>query len=426
MDIEIISTAIAIALLLMLSGFFSGSETALTAASRARIVRLAKEGDKSAQDVDHLHDNKERLLGTILLGNNAVNIVATALATNLFAQLLGSYGVAVASLAMTLLVLIFAEVLPKTYAISNPDKSALRVAPVFRFLVPLLAPITVAIEAIVKATLKSFRVALVDGDGPLSAEDELRGTLDLHARDGSMIKPHTDMLGGILDLDEMLVSQVMVHRRSMNTMDADSPAEDIINEIVNSPFTRLPLWRDDPDNIIGVLHGKDVLRAIRENGDDGISLEKWYMEPWFIPETTTLREQLNAFRDRRSHFALVVDEYGSIQGLVTLEDILEEIVGDIVDEHDVDDAPVRPQSDGRMVIDARTPIRDLNREFGWDLSDDHATTLAGYIIHEAKIIPDPGQAFIFGSFKFEVMRKNRHQITPVRVTQLDAEDTDGP
>ncbi|MEE8306872.1 MAG: transporter associated domain-containing protein, partial [Gammaproteobacteria bacterium] len=227
---------------------------------------------------------------------------------------------------------------------------------------------------------------------------------------------HTDMLGGILDLDEILVSQIMIHRRAMQTIDATQSNAAIIQEIVNSPHTRIPLWEDDPDNIVGIVHAKDMLKALRGQDENSLDLRALIIEPWFVPETTTLREQLDAFRDRRSHFAIVVDEYGAIMGLVTLEDILEEIVGDIADEHDVDDETIRPQSDGRLIIDATTPLRDLNREFGWDLPDDRATTLAGYIIEEAKIIPDPGQIFLFDGFKFEIMQKVRNQITTVRVT----------
>jgi Mg2+/Co2+ transporter CorB len=419
MDTDTLITALAIIALLLLSGFFSGAETALTAASRARIVRLANEGNKKARMVDHLHENKERLLGTILFGNNTVNIVATALATILFDRLLGDYGVFAASATMTALVLVFAEVLPKTYAITNPDQSALRVAPIIRWLVPLFAPITAAIQAIVRATLKAFGVDTKGTENVLSAADELRGTLDLHAREGSMIKPHTDMLGGILDLDEILVSQIMIHRGAMEMIDGSQDTETIIRSIVDSPHTRIPLWQDNPDNITGVLHAKDVLRAIRNQTNGDLSLNELIKKPWFVPETTTLREQLNAFRDRRSHFALVVDEYGALMGLVTLEDILEEIVGDISDEHDLANTGIRRQSDGRIVIDASTPIRDLNREFDWDLSDDNATTVAGYIIHEAKIIPDPGQIFIFDGFKFEIMQKLRNQITAVRVTPVE-------
>ena len=421
MDMDTALTIGTIIALLLLSGFFSGSETALTAASRARILRLAKEGDKRAQTVDDLHENKERLLGTILFGNNTVNIVATALAAVLFDRLLGDYGVVVASVAMTALVLIFAEVLPKTYAITNPDKSALRVGPIIAWLVPLFAPITAAIQIIVRGTLRFFGVDTTDTENVLSAADELRGTLDLHAREGSMIKPHTDMLGGILDLDEILVSQIMIHRSTMEMIDFSQSSNEIVQQIVESPHTRIPLWDNDPDNIIGILHAKDVLRAIRSQSEDTLSLKELIIEPWFVPETTTLREQLNAFRNRRSHFALVVDEYGALMGLVTLEDILEEIVGDISDEHDVSDTSIRRQSDGRIVIDATSPIRDLNREFGWDLPDDNATTLAGYIIDESKIIPDPGQIFMFSGFKFEIMQKKRNQITMVRVTPVKRE-----
>lgn len=423
MDTGILITILSIAGLLLLSAFFSGSETALTAASRARMHRLEKEGDdrqsrRRAAIINRLSQNMERLIGGILLGNNFANILASALATGLFISLFGDAGIVYATLAMTALVLIFAEVLPKTYAISNPDRVALGVAPAIAVVVTVLAPIVRAVQAIIRLTLGVFGIDIGARQSVLSAHEELRGAIDLHARAGAMVKHERDMLSGILDLAEVEVSEIMVHRKNMQMFDVDEPAADIIKRIVNSPHTRFPLWRDNPENIFGILHAKDVLRAVREHADDpdALDLKSIATEPWFVPETTSLREQLNAFRRRRAHFGIVVDEYGAVMGLVTLEDILEEIVGEITDEHDVRQIGVREQGDGTLIVDGTVTVRDLNRQFDWQLPDDVATTIAGLVIHEARTIPEPRQTFMFHNFKFEILRRQRNQITVLRVT----------
>ena len=423
MDTGILITILSIAALLLLSAFFSGSETALTAASRARMHRLEKEGEDRrsrhrAGVINRLSQNMERLIGGILLGNNLANIMASALATGLFISLFGDAGIAYATLAMTALVLIFAEVLPKTYAISNPDRVALGVAPVIAVVVTVLAPIVRAVQAVIRLTLRTFGIDIGARQNVLSAHEELRGAIDLQAREGAMVKHERDMLSGILDLAEVEVSEIMIHRKNMEMFDADEPAADIIERIVNSPHTRFPLWRDDPENIFGILHAKDVLKAVREHaGNPGaLDLKSIATEPWFVPETTSLREQLNAFRRRRAHFGIVVDEYGAVMGLVTLEDILEEIVGEITDEHDVRQIGVREQGDGTLIVNGTVTVRDLNRQFDWQLPDDVATTIAGLVIHEARTIPEPRQTFMFHNFKFEILRRQRNQITVLRVT----------
>lgn len=420
MDFEVIVAGIVVLFLLALSGLFSGSETALTAASRARIHRLAQEGGRRASMVEKLIQNKEKLIGTILLGNNLVNIAATALATSVITTLVGDYAVVVSTVTMTLLVLIFAEVMPKTIAIANPDRAALFFGPLLKWLVPIFSPVTGAVQAVVRGTLKIFGVDVANIGAVLSVQDEIRGTISLHSREGSMIKPHKDMLGSILDLDDVEISEVMVHRRNMEMLDADLGDNEIIEQVVNSPHTRIPLWRDNPENIVGILHAKDVLRAVRAaDPNETPNIASLVAKPWFIPETTTLREQLNAFRGRRAHFALVVDEYGGLMGLVTLEDILEEIVGDIADEHDVSGSGIRPQRDGRIIVEGTVSIRDLNREFDWNIPDEHATTIAGHIIHRAQSIPEPGQAYMFDGFKFEILQKQRNQIILLRITAPD-------
>jgi len=416
MTAQVILTILAILVLLFLSGFFSGSETALTAASRARMFRLKRDGKPRAGLVGRLIEDSERLIGAILLGNNLVNILASALATSLFIDFWGDAGVVYATLVMTALVLIFAEVLPKTYAITNPDRVALAVAPVIGIVVRAFAPVTGAVQGIVRLTLRLFGVDIDKSRPALSAREELRGAIDLHAREGGMIKGESDMLGSILDLDHVEVGEVMVHRCAMQSINAADPPEEILRRVVASPYTRLPLWRDNPQNIIGILHAKDVLRLVRDQPGGRMDFEKIAHEPWFVPETTSLRQQLNAFRQHHAHFALVVDEYGVILGLVTLEDILEEIVGDIVDEHDVASQGIRPQSDGRIVVDGMVTIRDLNRRFDWTLPDEEATTIAGLLINEAREIPEVGQRFSFFGFTFEVLRRVHNQITLLRLT----------
>jgi len=416
MTLEIILTIAAILLLLGLSGFFSGSETALTAASRGRMHALAQDGDARAEAVNKLVETQERFLGAILLGNNLVNILGSALATSLFLQLFGQAGVAYATLVMTALVVIFAEVLPKTYAISNADRFALATAPVLSIVVRLFSPITVGVQALVSALL-SFTGHSRDDDR-FSPRQELRGAIDLHHREGRVFKHDRDMLGGVLDLPDLTVSDIMIHRTKMQTINGDDPPEQLVEEVLQSPYTRLPVWKGDLDNIVGIIHAKALLRAVQEAaGDMGrIDILSVAAEPWFVPDTTSLKDQLNAFLKRKAHFALVVDEYGEVMGLVTLEDILEEIVGEISDELDVSVSGVRSQPDGSVIAEGTVPIRDLNRLLDWDLPDEEATTIAGLVIHEAETIPEQGQVFKFHGFRFEILRRQRNKITQLRIS----------
>ncbi|MCG8503455.1 MAG: HlyC/CorC family transporter [Sphingomonadales bacterium] len=412
----------AIAVLLVLSGFFSGSETALTAASKVRLHQMAKDGSRRARFVEGLIDDRERLIGGILLGNNLVNILASALATSIFIGLVGEEGVVYATLVMTALVLIFAEVLPKTYAISNADRMALTVGPIIGVFVRLFAPVVHIVRIIVRATLRVFGVDVSDEQKILTAHEEILGTISLQEKEGGIVKADRVMLGNILNLDQVFVEDVMVHRKSMLMIDIDDRPADIISQVMRAPFTRIPLWQDDPENIIGVLHVKDVLRAVRRPDRDisTLNFRRLMSKAWFVPETTTLREQLNAFLERRAHFALVVDEYGALMGLVTLEDILEEIVGEIDDEYDTQFEGVRPQEDGSLIVDGTVAIRDLNRRFDWRLPDDEATTIAGLVIDAAETIPIVGQSYSFHGFDFEILGRKRNQITQLKMRRVKA------
>ena len=408
----------AVALLLLISAFFSGSETALTAVSRGRMHQLEKDGSRAARNVNRLVANRERLIGALLLGNTFINILASSLMTAALEARLGPRAVAVTTGVMTLVILIFAEVLPKTLAIARTDRFALFVARPLRHIVAILAPVVAAVQWLVWRILFLFGVRMRPKSRPKKkAHDEIRGSIDLHHKEGTVEREHRDMIGGILDLRELQVGDVMRHRTSMISVEADLPPRELVDAVIDVHHTRVPLWRGEPENIVGVLSTKLLAQRLVENRGDlaAIDFAALTAPPWFAPETTTLEELLAAFRDRRTHFALVVDEYGALQGLVTLEDILAEIFGDIPDDQEKARPDVRKRPDGSYLVDGMVPVRDLNRELEWNLPDDGATTIAGLVIQEARTIPDSGQRFAFFGYKFEVLRRQRNQITALRV-----------
>ncbi|WP_304171583.1 HlyC/CorC family transporter [Phenylobacterium aquaticum] len=405
--------------LLAISAMFSAAETSLTGASRARMHQLEREGDRAAKRVNKLTSDQETMIGAVLLGNNLINILASALTTEvLTAAIPGPWGVAAATAIMTVLVLVFAEVLPKTLAILRSDDVARFLSGPTLLVVRLFGPVIYTIQFIVRRTLRLFGVKLDMEVDVLAAHEEIRGAVEYHHSEGLVEERDRRMLGGVLDLSDMDVAQVMVHRMSIDMLDADLPPREFVTAALESDHTRMPLYRGDPENIIGVFHAKDLLHALAEadGSVDGLDIEKIIREPWFIPETTNLKDQLNAFLKRQTHFALVVDEYGALQGLVTLEDILEEIVGEIEDEHDTSLPGVRKQPDGSVSVDGSVAIRDLNRAMDWDLPDDQAVTVAGLVIHEAQAIPKIGQTFIFHRHRFQVVKRVRNQITALRIS----------
>ncbi len=409
-------------LLIFTSAFFSGAETGLTTASRARLTELARQGSARAAIVLKLTEMPERLIGALLLGNSLANITASAVATVALVKIFGDQSAIIASGVMTVLILIFAEVMPKTYAIAYPDRVATALAPIVQFFVAIFGPIVMLVEYIVKKILMVFGVDVENVVGILSAHEELRGAIDLHHKEGDIVKKDRDMLGGLLDLKNLEVHEVMVHRTKMIMLDADEKMQNILDQVLKSGKTRLPVWKDDQDNIIGILHAKNLFQALQQQDGNAerVKLDSILSDPWFVPDTRPLEDQLNAFLRRKTHFAIVVDEYGELQGLITLEDIIEEIVGDIKDEFDAVSNGVRKQKDGSFMIDGGVPLRDLNRALDWNLPDEEATTLAGLIIHEARMIPDAGQAFNFYGFRFEILKKRRQQLTVIRATKIDA------
>ena len=416
---DLLSLILVILLLILASAFFSSAETALTAASDARMRQLAGKGNRRAKLVEKLRDDREGLIGSILIGNNAVNVIASALATSVFISVLDDAGVLWATVTMTVILVVFAEVVPKTYALNNSDNYALMIAPGVRAIVIILSPLSIALRMLANSLIGTRRNQEAD------REEELRGMIELHGADGDADDRETQaMLSSVLDLNEISVEQIMTHRAGVKMVDADSDLESLLRDVLASPHTRHPVYSGNPDNIIGVLHVKDLLRAIGEQpkgkeetpSRDGRGLlQDITSEPYFVPETTLLFDQLQAFRTRREHFAVVVDEYGDLQGIVTLEDILEEIVGDIDDEHDVDLAGLTAQADGSWIVDGAVTIRDLNLALGWQLPDEDASTIAGLVLYESRTIPRPGQEFRFHDIRFRILKRDGNKLTSLRL-----------
>jgi Mg2+/Co2+ transporter CorB len=429
MDTAFWITTIAIAALLVMSAFFSGSETALTASSRAKLKAQADKGARGAGSAMKVTEDRERMIGALLLGNNIVNILSASLATALLTRLFGDSGVALATMAMTALVLIFGEVLPKTLAITYPEPVAVRVAPLIRVLILVFSPVVSIVRAVVRGLLWLMGVRGNPEGNMLALREEIVGAIALGHSEGAVEKEDRDRLLGALDLGHRTVDEIMRHRRQIEMVDADQTPDEILTQVLASPHTRLPVFRDSDDNILGVIHAKDLLREVDRlvRGADGsagglkdLDIAKVAMKPYFIPETTTLDEQMREFLKRRTHFALVVDEYGTLQGLITLEDILEEIVGEITDEFDVvaKEGHLKQTEDGAYLVDGAMTIRDLNRAMDWTLPDDEANTIAGLVIHEAQSIPAEGQVFNFHGFRFEVVARRENRVTRLKMRPI--------
>lgn len=421
----IILAVLIILVFLGCSAFFSASETAITAASKAKLHQLAKEGSKKAATVRDLQKDLGVIISAMLMGNTLFNSMAVSLTTAILMTLLGSEGVAYASLIMGALIIIYAEVMPKILAVQQPERFLLRVATPLYWVLKFLRPITLAINGIARFNLHLFGFKSPKAMSGHASVDELRGVIDLHLGPGNDVPHERAMLKSILDLGSVQVDAIMVHRKNVTMIDASRPMSEIADQILSSPFTRLPLWKDDPDNIIGVIHAKSFLRAIRAHLNDieKVDLTSILTKPWFVPDTTDLLDQLLAFRERREHFAIVVDEYGALMGIVTLEDVLEEIVGEISDESDVLVRGIRPQEDGSFIVDGSVTIRDLNRQCEWNLPHDPAATVGGLILYETRLIPDVGQVFLLHNFRFEILRRHRNQITLLRVSPHQEEKT---
>ncbi len=418
MDLLILATII---IFISISSFFSACETAITAASKARFHQLAKEGDTRAEIIRHFQQNLGYAISVFISCNIMLNAWAVGLTTKLFIKFLGEQGGELAATFMGIVIVVYAEVMPKMLAIIYSETLLLRSARFLRVVFNLFRPCNHAIHWIARKSVGLFGLKTTQSESDYEASvEELRGAIDLHTGENQDVVQEKAMLKSILDLGSVQVGEIMVHRKNVTMLNADDSLDSIVDQVLASPFTRLPLWRGNLDNVIGIVNAKALLRAVRSKplATANLTIESIATKPWFVPESTDLLDQLQAFRTRREHFSLVVDEYGVLLGIVTLEDILEEIVGDITDEHDIAVRGIRPQTDGSYIVDGDVTLRDLNRQLDWDLPDEDASTLAGFMLYETRTIPDVGQIFSFHGFQFEIMRRQRNQITLVKIRRV--------
>jgi len=406
-------------LLLICSFFFSGTETALTAVSAPLLHEQEKQGNKRAALLNRLRAKSDKLLGTLLFGNNIVNIATTALSTSIMINFFGEkLGVILSTCVVSIVILVFSEILPKTYALSIPYTFSLKVTPILNICVRLFSPFVAALSWISKCALRFLPRSTQTLDAEEKLKAEIRGTLDLDT--GTALAQEQSMLKSVLDLDDVTVEDVMQHRSHIVSLNIATPPADIFKFISQTPFSRIPLWRGRRDNIVGILHVKAVLKMMTRGASDHKKLNvlDYCAKPWFVLNTTNLMDQLHAFKKRREHFALVVNEYGDLQGLVTLEDVLEEIVGDISDENDKPEEsilqPVKTES-GAWRVDGSTTIRDLNRHFKWELPDENATTIAGLVLYLAERIPKEGKTFMLDGFTFVVAERDGNRLTYIDI-----------
>lgn len=406
--------------LLVFSFYFSGTETAVTAVSKSQLYDLEKKGNWCARKVNELKKDSSLLLGTLLFGNNIVNIALTALSTSLMIDVFGDrYGVLIATFGVSFIVLVFSEILPKTYAINNALSFSLKSIPILNVMVICFSPFVNALNGLSKIIIRFLPNSDQNRITADVVKAEIRGTLLIPTDDVS-INQEKGMLKSVLDLSDVTVEDIMIHRSQLVSLNASLPLPEIFDFVSRSPFSRIPLWKGTPENIVGILHAKALLKLMNAyyGGRVKVSVSDYLTKPWFVLNTTSLLDQLHAFKKKREHFALVVDEYGVIEGLVTLEDILEEIVGDISDENDSLEQSVLQvmQTDtGGYRVDGNATIRDINRHFKWELSDEHAATLAGYILYEIERIPIVGETFVINGFSFTIVQKEKNKLSVIDI-----------
>ena len=406
---------IVIFFLLLLSAFFSSSETAITKISDAKIHQWDEKKNKKVIKAKSLLKNREKVIGTLLLGNNIVNILASALATSILITLFGDKGIIYATVIMTSLIFIFAEVLPKTYAIRESEKLIIYSAPIIIFFTKILSPIIIVLQSLVSSILKIANKENSQSDW----KQNLRGAILLANNQGNVRRYDRVMLESILDLHEVKVSEIMTHRKNIESLHILDNIDNITHLALKSRFTRLPLWKGNTDNIIGTLHIKDLLRA--KNINNKIDINNLMQKPLFISENTSLSEQLNKFKKETNQMAFVIDEYGDIQGLITLEDVLEEIVGEIFDEFDKQILEPNILEDKSVTVDGAMTIRDLNRLTDWDLSDDEASTIAGLVIDVAQKLPKINETIKIENFYFKILERQRTRLTKINIKPFDLE-----
>ncbi len=419
--------------LLAANAFYVAAEFALVKCRGFRINAMAKKNRFGARLIQRILRNIEAYLACCQLGITMASLglgwVGEPTVSALLKPVLTPLGMPdsalhftsfmVGFLVFSSLHIVVGEQVPKTLAIREPEPVSQWIAYPLYVSFILFYPLNWLLNAASRLILRMLGVREFS-QYEILTDVEIEGLVEVSAEHGKMEEGQAEYIQNVFRFGELEISDVMIHRTNMITLNAGDPPQDVVNAALAAPVTRLPLWRGTPENIVGVLHAKDLLRALHAAEGDAskIDIAAIMTPPWFVPGTTLLSEQLREFRRRKTPFALVVDEYGEVMGLVTLEDIIEEIVGDITDEHDVAMPGVRRQPDGSVNVDGSVPIRDLNRAMDWNLPDAEATTVAGLVIHEVRSIPEPGQSFTFHGFRFRVLRRSRNRITALRIQPL--------
>ena len=408
-----LTSIIYIIILIIISGMFSGSETSVTSVNRSKIHKLANKGDKRAKKLLNLIDKKNDLISSILVGNNIVNILASVLATAILIEYFGSNGIFYSTLVMTCLIVIFAEVLPKNIALIKADRFALFFSWPLTIFVTIFYPINLILKSLNLVIYKIFGID--HKKKSISVTEDIRNMIDMHEDEGDLHKDESSMINAILDLKEITVEKIMTHRKNIFSFDINE-TDKIYSIIAKSSFSRIPVWQDNPNNILGIIHAKNILSNLDHEGKIDIKkIKESIIKPWFIPETTRVKDQLNEFINRKEKIAFVVDEYGELMGLISLEDIIEEIVGNIFDEKDFSTIGIRRIKDNQYRIRGDVNIRDINRELDIKLPENNASTLAGYLIYKTEAFPEVGQTFKFNDIIYEILNKNKNQITQIKV-----------
>ena len=402
-------------ILVLISAFLSGSETAITATSKARIIYKKKQGSKRAEYVLKILNQKDNVISSLVISSNSVNILASSLATAFFYDIFGVSGIFYSTLIMTVTIVIFAEILPKTYAINKPNRTTLQISYIIYYLNKILFVFVFSINKIVRLILGRNENDAKNSD--LQSEEELKGVIDLYKTSNPDYEQEKDMLQSILQLNDITVEEIFTHRKNIYSIDSSLTTREIINKINISRYTRIPFWRDNPENIIGLLNVRTLNIDLKNHNESKEIIFDKISNPWFIPETTNLLEQLVEFKKRKEHLAFVVDEFGELLGLITLEDIIEEIVGEIVDEIDVPENDFKLNNNGKVIINGEENVRDLYKSFDLDPPDSESSTIAGYILGISKKIPSYGETFNDRFFNYKILSHSKKQISKVEISR---------
>jgi Mg2+/Co2+ transporter CorB len=400
-------------ILIITSGFFSASETSMMAINRYRLRHLVAKKHKGALRVSRLLRRPERLIGVILLGNNFVNILASSVATVIAIELMGDAGIAVASTLLTIVILIFSEVTPKTIAAIHPEKVAFPVSILIVPLLQILYPLVWALNSISSGLLHLLGISQQEQDNHRLSPEELRTVV--HEAEGMIPKRHQQMLLGILDLENATVEDIMIPRNEIIGIDLNAPVDVISEQVATSQHTRLPLYRENIDNVVGIVHLRKLLHLFKHDDFSKQALEKTARTVYFIPEGTPLNTQLLNFQRHKRRIGLVVNEYGDIEGLVTLEDILEEVVGDFTTNPDALSPDIYPQDDDTFLVDASITVRELNRVMQWNLPTEGPKTLNGLILNYLEAIPEAGTSLLLAGHPIEIVQVANNAVKTVRV-----------